>query len=657
MLVYILVLSLFLIMLFLTVGHINRTERMTTKIEPEITGVTKYTERVYNKITKELNFDDRLDYEFATYGLIAKMNNEKFKFLQNPKSPPTVNPALWRISNLFSVPGLYKVHDKIYQLRNLDLANMTIILSNRGCIVIDTLTCPTISKLGFELFEKYLGKHRIVAIIYTHCHADHFGGSKGLSNKMDKNDPNSLVIAPDKFLEHAISENLYLGNAMSRRSVYMYGTSLPHNEYGAITSGLGIRLATCPITLLQPNKYITKTGQKMNIDGIEIVFQLTPDTEAPAEMNMYFPQFKALCLAENAGASIHNILTPRGAEVRDITKWVKYLTEAIELFGDKTDILFTSHFWPRFGNQIILDYLGKYRDAYKYIHDQTIRYINKGYNATEIAEMIKLPESLGREWYNQGFYGSNNFNVKAIYQKYMGWYDGNPVSLHRLPKKELAEKYVKLIGSQRIYDNAKMAYENGDYRWASELLENMILTEPENNNAKILMGDILTQLGYQTENGTWRNMYLTGVQELRTGPHHSEGESNSPDMLRALSTEMIFDYLSIHLNDKLVDGLIFKFNMIVNNGDTEDIIMVVLENSVLKYSKIMANSLSRLSNLYIDKKLLLGLIEDFGRSREIIIKFINEGKVKVVGDKNGVINFFGFFDNPNKDFPIMGPIY
>ncbi|KAL5360130.1 Metallo-hydrolase/oxidoreductase [Aspergillus floccosus] len=515
------------------------------------------------RIRQNLPFDDRRDFANAERGLRGRLkpniikndkdevvwNNDVYKFLE-AESPDTANPSLWRQSRLARLDGLYLVTEGIYQVRGLDLSNTTIIEGDEGIIVIDPLTSKETGAAALALYRDHRGPDRPVkAIIYTHSHVDHFGGVRGFVTEEEVARGGVKILAPEGFFEHAVSENVFTGTSMSRRAAYMYGAALRQGPTGQIGAGLGQTVPVGTVTLIAPNVDIKCTGEKRVIDGVEMVFQMAPDTEAPAEMLIYFPQFKALCAAEDATHTFHNILTLRGAVVRDPHSWAKYLTETIDMFGGDAEVVFASHHWPTWGADNIVEFLTSQRDLYAYVHDQTLRLLNKGYNGPEIAEMITLPPALDRAWSARGYYGSLNHNVKAIYQRYSGWFDGNPAHLWEHTPVERAKRYVELAGGEaEIIRKGREAFTTGDFRWAAEILNHAVFSNPDSAVARNLLADVYEQLGYGSENGTWRNFFISGTTELRNGNFGTPTQTASADVVAQLTPEMLFDALAVQIN-------------------------------------------------------------------------------------------------------------
>lgn len=439
-----------------------------------------------------LPFQDDADFRAADRGFIAALSpcviraadgrivwdNDAYAFLDGP-APTSVHPSLWRQSTLAAKQGLYEVVPGIYQVRGLDISNVTFVETDNGIIVIDPLISTEVAAAALALYREHRGGARpVVAVIYTHSHVDHFGGVLGVTSQADVDAGTVAVLAPEGFIEHAVSENVYAGPAMTRRATYMYGTLLPRGPMGQVGCGLGQAPSTGEVAVIVPTVHIETTGETHTIDGVEIEFQMAPGTEAPAEMHFYFPRFRALCMAENATHNLHNLLTLRGAVVRDPHAWSGYLTEAIDAFADRADVVFASHHWPTWGRDSIVEFLSLQRDLYAYLHDQTLRLLNQGYTGVEIAEMFQMPPVLERAWHTHGYYGSVSHNVKAVYQRYMGWFDGNPARLWPHPPEALAPRYVEAMGGiDRVVDLSQKAFDSGDYRWAATLLDHAVFTD------------------------------------------------------------------------------------------------------------------------------------------------------------------------------------
>jgi alkyl sulfatase BDS1-like metallo-beta-lactamase superfamily hydrolase len=515
------------------------------------------------------DFADRQDFAFADRGFLGTRTDPKitaadgrvvwdlaaYDFLKGP-APASVNPSLWRQSQLLARHGLFEVAKGVWQVRGFDLANATFVAGKTGWIVIDPLTSAEAARAALELANAKLGARPVVALIYTHSHVDHFGGARGMVDQADVDAGKVQVIAPAGFLEHAVSENVIAGAAMSRRAGFQFGTFLPKGPTGHVNAGIGMAVGQGTQTLVPPNVDIVRTGQELTVDGVRIQFQLTPNTEAPVEMNLYLPDLRVLDLAENANATMHNVLTPRGALVRDAKEWAGYLSESLRLYGDRSDVLITSHAWPRFGQAALVDHLEKHRDAYKYLHDQSVRLMNEGLQPAEIANRLKLPEALDREWYNRGYYGTMSFNSRAVYQRYMGWYDANPVHLAPLEPADEARRYVEMMGGPaKVLAAAQAAFDAGDDRWAGELLNRLVYADAKNTAARELLARTYDRQAAAAESAIWRNMYLTGAAELRSGVRAGGPQSASLDVVRNTPTAALLDLLAVRLDPaKAKDG-------------------------------------------------------------------------------------------------------
>jgi alkyl sulfatase BDS1-like metallo-beta-lactamase superfamily hydrolase len=558
---------------------------------------TSFTRRANDAIKGQLDFADARDFELARRGFIARpadpkvrdeagkvvWDMEQYAFVQGD-APPTVNPSLWRQAQLNNNYGLFEVVEGIYQIRGLDLSNMTLVRGKSGWIVIDPLAAKETAAAAWQLVTQHLPRLPIKAVIYTHSHIDHFGGVKGVVSEEDVKSGKVRIYAPQGFMEAAISENVYTGTAMGRRAEYMYGPLLSRSPTGHVDAGLGKSTPDGTPTLITPTDTIATTGEKRTIDGVQVEFLMAPDSEAPAEMLFYFPEYKALCAAEDATPTLHNLYSLRGARVRDARKWSGYLHEALRRFGDKTEVVFASHHWPHWGQAAVVSFLEKQRDLYKYLHDQTLRMANQGATMTEIGESMVLPASLGREFYNRGYYGSVNHNVKAVYQMYLGWFDGNPANLHKLPPEEEAKRYVEAMGGeQRVLELGRAAFERGDYRWVASLVNHVVFANPQNREARYLQADALEQLGYQAESGPWRGFYLMGAQELREGTGTRKAVSPaSPDLIRAMTIPMFLDYLATRVDGQRAAQKALKLNLAFT--DTKENYVLELSNGVLLYT-------------------------------------------------------------------------
>ncbi|MFF4597112.1 alkyl/aryl-sulfatase [Amycolatopsis sp. NPDC001319] len=563
-----------------------------------------------------MDFGDRQDFEDAARGFVATLDpvtitgaDGRAVFDLRPYAyldgdcPDTVNPSLWRQAQLCRTNGLYEVTTGIYQVRGFDISNMTLVEGGRGVIVIDPLISEECAAAAIALYRAHRGARPVTAVVYTHSHADHFGGVLGVLPDGAGDVP---ILAPAGFLENAVAENVYAGTVMSRRATYMYGITLDVSTTGQVSGGLGIATSTGRLGLLAPTVDITATGQEEVLDGVRVVFQLTPGTEAPAEMNFHFPDRRALCLAENATHNLHNLLTLRGALVRDPRVWAHYLDEAIELFGAGTDVAFASHHWPTWGTARVAKFLSQQRDLYAYLHDQTLRRLNQGATGIEIAEDFTLPPELENAWHARGYYGSVSHNVKAIYQRYLGWFDGHPSSLWQHPPQALATRYVDVLGGvPAVLDKAQEYADAGDLRFAAELLKHAVFADPDSAVAKNALADVYQRLGYGAENPTWRNFYLVGALELRKGitpPPLDIGGG----MTSALTVEQLFDSLAIRVDGPraAADPLTIEWRF----TDLATTIRTTLSNGALIQTANPKSAADVDLTLTLTKEQLLGLL-------------------------------------------------
>jgi alkyl sulfatase BDS1-like metallo-beta-lactamase superfamily hydrolase len=564
-------------------------------------------------------------------------------------APDTVNPSLWRQSKLVGFSGLFKVVDRIYQVRGIDLSNITFIEGEKGVIVVDPLISMETAKSALELYYQHRPKRPVTVVLYTHSHVDHFGGVRGVVDKADVKAGKVRIVAPKCFVEEAISENVMTGNAMGRRASYMYGSLLPHGARGAVGSGLGMGTSSGSITMLSPAEIVEKTGQKLTLDGLEFEFLYAPGSEAPAEMHFYIPQLKALCTAENATHTLHNFYSLRGTKTRDVKAWVTYLNETLDRWGDKADVLLQVHHWPTWGNANIVDHIEKYRDTLKYIHDQVLHLANQGYTMLEIAEMIELPESLAGNWSSRDYYGSVSHNAKAVYNFYLGYFSGNPADLHPLPPADAAKRYVEMMGgADAVLQKAREYFRKGDYRWVAQVVNHVVLADPKNQDAKNLEADALEQLGYQAENATWRNFYLSGAQELRSGVRRmTTAGAAPPDLIANMPLDQILDYLGIALDSKRAAGKSIAVNF--EFTDVKQTYGVTIKNSVLNYRRkpivgpgaTVSLARSDLTEILVDKMALL--------------KLIGKGRIRVDGDANRLLEMLSLFDSFDFWFNIVTP--
>jgi alkyl sulfatase BDS1-like metallo-beta-lactamase superfamily hydrolase len=562
--------------------------------------------------------------------------------------PDTVNPSLWRQAKLNSQHGLFEVTPGVYQVRNFDLSNITFLEGERGYLVVDPLISSETAAAALALLRTHRGDKPVTGVIYTHSHVDHYGGIRGVISPADIA-AGMRIIAPEGFLKEAVSENVLAGNAMGRRATYMYGALLPRNARGHVDAGLGKAVSMGEVSLVPPTESITTTGQRLTVDGIDIVFQVTPDTEAPAEMNFFFPQFKALCMAENCSCQLHNIYTPRGAQVRDAKSWSHYIGEAIDLFAGETEVMFASHHWPRWGQDRTVDFLKKQRDLYKFIHDQTLRMANHGLTPLEIGEKLALPPTLEAEWYTRGYYGTLNHNAKAVYQRYLGWFDGNPANLHKLPPVEAGKRYVEVAGgAEALLEKARAAFERGEYRWVAELVNHLVFADPSNMDARGLAADALEQMGYQAESGPWRAFYLTGAMELRfPRPPSDTPRQGAGGQIRTLPPEQLLDSLSVRLNGEKAGAGALAVNL--QFTDADESYLVTVENAVLHHFEGRTDSAAATVSLTCGAlaKLVLGEVR--------FADAMASGDASVVGDAGAFETLLGLLDRFDFWFEIIAP--
>ncbi|WP_418113237.1 alkyl sulfatase dimerization domain-containing protein [Vibrio scophthalmi] len=643
------------------VAMVISTGAFSTESKPATQATIETNQALY----KSLPFDDTKDFERAQKGLIATQDvvtikneqgdvvwdlEEYKKFITlDAKAPDSVNPSLWRNAQLNVINGLFKVTDGIYQVRGYDLSNITFVQGKTGWIVFDPLISQETAKTALAFINEQLGERPVTAVIYSHSHIDHFGGVRGIVDEADVEAGKVEIVASHGFTEHAVSENVIAGNAMGRRAIYMYGALLPRNEQGGVNGGLGQTTSTGLPTLIRPTLIIEKTGEEHIIDGVKMVFQYTPGTEAPTEINTWIPEKKALWMAENSTNTMHNILTLRGAQVRDALKWSSYLNETIEMWGNDVEVKFQSHHWPMWGQEEIVEYFKRQRDMYKYTHDQTVRLMNQGYIGSEISEMIQFPAEIEQNWSTRGYYGTLRHNSRAVYQRYMGWYSGNPSDLNNLPPTEAAIKYVLYMGGEEaVLEKAKQDFAKGEYRWVAEVMKHAVFANPNNEKAKALLADSYEQLGYQAESGPWRSVYLQGAYELRNGTPSAGGTNTaSPDIIKNMPPEMLFDYLAVRLLPEKAAGKDYTIN--IDFSDLDEQYTLYIENSVLNHTTKLSDDPD--VTITLTKQALdnvqLGVIT--------LEKAIADGQIQIKGDKEVFQNFVGMLDTFNFWFNIVTP--
>lgn len=624
---------------------------------------TEITAAANHAVLEQLPFANQQAFTDAQRGFIAQLPDGKvtnpdgsaawdmseYAFLDQEVAPDTVNPSLWRQARLNAIHGLFKVTDGMYQIRGMDLANMTIIEGDTGLIIIDPLLSPSTAKAGLDLYYQNRPQKPVVAVLYTHNHVDHWGGVKGVTSNEDVAAGKTHIYAPAGFMEHAVSENVIAGPAMSRRAVYQFGAMLPPGERGHVDTGLGKALSKGERTLLAPTDTVPDNGT-LTIDGVDIEFQMAHGTEAESEMMMYFPGFKVLNTAEITSQHMHNVYTIRGAAVRDASAWAHYIDLALERFGDRADIVVGQHHWPIWTQEDAKRFLAVQRDMYKYLHDQSVRMINKGYLPGDIAEQLKLPASLDQQWYARGYYGTLRHNAKAIYQRYMGWYDANPANLNPLPPVQNAAKTIEYMGgADTVIEQARKDYDNGEYRWVASVMNQVVFADPSNQAARELGADALEQLGYQAEAGTWRGAYLMGAQELRNGTLPPTVGSLSPDVLQALDTSMFFDLMGVRLDASKAEGKHLVINWQVT--DTDENYRLNLEHSTLTYRADTQDD-----NAQATVAMTRATLDQILLRRTTFPEAVKAGQIKISGEPNAFFGLLQMVEVPSGDFPIVTPV-
>jgi alkyl sulfatase BDS1-like metallo-beta-lactamase superfamily hydrolase len=606
--------------------------------------------------------DDRKDFDFAARGFIATRTDPvirrpdgraafdltAYDFLAGA-APDSVNPSLWRQAQILTRHGLFKVADGIYQVRGFDVSTVSFIDAGTGWIAVDPLTTVEAARAALELLSEHVESKPVLAVIYSHSHVDHYGGVGGVTSKEDVAAGKVQVIAPEGFLEHAVSENIIAGPAMSRRARFQFGLTLGAGPQGEVTSGLGPRPSLGSLSLIAPTTVITRTGQTLGIGDATLEFQLTPGTEAPAEMNFYLPGLRAVFMAENANLTMHNLLPARGALVRDAKAWADYLTESIRLFCDRSDVMFAAHGIPRFGGEEIRSFLTSHRDAYKFLHDQSVRLMNAGYTGAEIAEVLKLPDVLAKQWFNRGYYGTMSHNSKAIYQRYMGWYDANPANLHPHPPEGAAKRYVAAMGGAgNVLALAVAAEAEGDLRWAATLLNHVVFAGGETGEARRRLAEIYTRMGFESEAGTWRNIYLTGAQELSNGPRRLPPPAMSVDVLSATTTAMLLDFAAVRVDPVKANARSFRVRIeLTDRGETH---LITVGNGVLVHEEGVADTTVE-ATVRLPRPLLLATLLAAAPPAPLIAS----GAIVIEGDASLYEVLTGLIEPVVSDFAIVTP--
>ena len=621
------------------------------------------TAKANQAVLDQLPFEDTRSFDDARRGFVGALPDGKalsdnghvawdmspFEFLTKDEAPDSVNPSLWRMAQLNSLHGLFEVVEGMYQVRNMDLSNMTIIEGDSGLIIIDPLLTPATARASLDLYYQHRPERPVVAVIYTHNHADHFGGVKGVISEEDVRAGKVRVYAPEGFMEHAIAENVIAGNAMTRRATYQFGAGLPPGPRGHVDTGLGKALGSGPLSLIAPTDTVPDNAT-LTVDDIEIEFQMAHGSEAESELMMFFPQFNVLNTAEITSQHLHNVYTIRGAGIRDANAWSRFIDKAMVRFADRADILVAQHHWPIWKRDEIKHFLAVQRDLYKHIHDQTVRMMNQGMLPGDIAENLQLPESLNQEWSARGYYGTVRHNARGVYQRYMGWYDANPANLNPLPSQEEAKRTIDYMGGEdAVLQRARKDFEAGDYRWVASVTRKLVYANPDNQAARELAADALEQLGYQAEAGTWRSAYLVGAHELRHGVESAEHVGLQPDLMQALETGMFFDAMAVRLNPKKAAGkhLVINWSM----TDQEEDFRLNLQNATLTYRAgeldDEADASVRMTRDVLDRILL---------EQTTFTEAVQAGQIQVDGSTDAFFGLLQTFEQPSADFPVIEPV-
>lgn len=626
---------------------------------------TAATQAANAQLLKELPFNDKTAFELAHKGFIAPLPQQmiqgangnpiwdpaKYAFIKEGQAAPdTVNPSLWRQSQLINISGLFQVTDGIYQVRNFDLSNMTIVEGKDGVAIFDPLISSETAKAALELYYQHRPRKPVVAVIYSHSHVDHYGGVRGVVDEADVKAGKVKIYAPDGFLEAAVAENVLAGTAMSRRASYMYGNLLPPSPSGQVGAGLGTTTSAGTVTLIPPTDIITKTGETHVIDGLTYVFLMAPGSEAPAEVMWYIKEKKALNSAEDSTHTLHNTYSLRGAKIREPLPWSKYLNQVLSLWGGEVQVMYAMHHWPVWGNKEVNEHLAQQRDMYRFINDQTLRMANQGYTMVEIAERFKMPKEIASNFSNRGYYGSINHNVKATYVLHLGWFIGNPATLHELTPEDSAKRYVDMMGGMdNLLKKSKEYYDKGEYRWVAQVTNHAVFADPGNSAARNLQADALEQLGYQAESGPWRNFYLTGAKELREGVKKlPTPDTASPDTVRAMSMDLFFDYLAMRLMPEKTEGK--RINLNFDFTDLKKNYAVEMVHGVLNHTEGR-----KLSNADATVTLTRDTLNKIMLKETTLPAAVSSGAVKIQGDQAKLAELVSYLDSFDFWFNIVTP--
>ena len=623
---------------------------------------TSHTRDLNAKAAAVLSFDDPPDWERCQRGLVAAHDTGRielggfpvwdvadYDFIRTAEGPPdTAHPGLWRQAQLNCVHGLFKVADGVWQARGYDVSNISFLAGDEGWVIIDPLTTEATAAACLDLANRHLGERPVKAVIYTHSHADHYGGVHGVTSPEEVAAGNVRIIAPDGFMREAISENLIAGPAMIRRAFYQFGVMIPKGPRSQIDAGLGKGIPLSPSSLIAPTEDISSTGQELVVDGIRIVFQNTPDAEAPSEMNFHFPDKRLLCMAENCTHTLHNLYPIRGAQVRDALAWSKYIHEALYMFGDDSDISFSSHHWPRFGREDVRTFLQRQRDVYRWLNDQTMRRANRGQTSVEIANELELPDCFSGESDVQGYYGTVSHNIKSVYSRYLGWYDANPAHLNPHPPVETSRKYLDFMGgADAVLSRARKDFDKGDYRWVAQVVDHVVFAEPHNQAARELQAEALEQLGYQSESATWRNAYLAGAHELRNGPPKLPLGVNTR-YFEAMTAEQIFDVIGVRFDPDRFPSAPAEINFEFSDlGETH---LVGIEAAAIHHRPDYRGE-SAQTTVTLTRAALAALVS-FQQPYDAVIE---AGGATISGNAKVFAQFIDALDRPEPMFAIVEP--